>query len=94
MREGKLPLSFSAYRALSKSLQSQSIALNSHCDGPFNQLYLMFMWNLMCRASNCNIIKLEHLEWRNDSLLVFLADKKQIRQVTGQNILVTFMLIP
>ena len=76
VREGKLPLSFNAYRALGEALQSQSVALNWHCDGPFNHLYFVLMWNLMCRASNCNMIRLEHLEWRNDALVIFFSRQK------------------
>lgn len=76
VREGKLPLSFNSYRSIGKALQLEAVASNAHCDGPFNHLYFVLMWNLMCRASNCSMVKLEHLEWRNDALVIFFSRQK------------------
>ena len=71
LREGKKGLQIETYSIISKCFILDSVATNHHCDGQFSHLFLVLMWNLMCRASNCCDILLEHLEWSQDALVVF-----------------------
>ncbi|CAM9443107.1 unnamed protein product [Chrysoparadoxa australica] len=76
VREGKMPLSFKAYRAIGLGFLKHSVADNHHCDGPFAHLYFVLMWNLMCRSSNVTNILLQHWEWKEDAAVVYFSQQK------------------
>ena len=42
----------------------------------FSHLFLLCSWNLMCRASNTDGIRLSHLEWQDDCLKIFFGMQK------------------
>ncbi len=73
--EGKLPLSFKGYCLLASkfaSCQEQS---------QFNEMtfawsYLVLQWNLMARVSTIASIKLQHLSWQQDSMIVSIPKHK------------------
>jgi hypothetical protein len=74
--EGKQPLSVEQYRALARAFHADAIAANGHLEGAFANLFFVLMWNLMCRASNCVHILLQHLEWRGDAIAIYFSQQK------------------
>ena len=69
--DGKKPISPQLYRALCKWFfdAGGTKDLFSYC-------FLVFSWNLMCRANNTSNIHFSHLGWDNDSLAVKFAQQK------------------
>lgn len=45
-------------------------------DAVFAHLFLLLQWNLICRSNNVEKIDLEHLQWREDCLLVYFRKQK------------------
>src|SRR6056300_1469521 len=69
--EGKRPMTFECYKLMCNLL----IKSDSH-DSCFAHLFLILDWNLMARADSCRNILIAHIEWRQDSLLIFFAKSK------------------
>lgn len=76
MREGKSPLSMELYRMLATCFMADAVADNGHCDGTFGHLFFVLMWNLMCRAANCDDILLQHIEWKGDAMAIYFGRQK------------------
>lgn len=72
IKEGKDPLDFGLYEYLCKQLLKYSIK----GDFIFTHTFLTISWNLMCRAKSAETIKLEHLDWKNDSLQIYFCTMK------------------
>jgi hypothetical protein len=70
-----MPLSIGLYQLLALSFVQDSVH-HGHCDGPFAHLFFLLMWNLMCRASNCDDVLWQHVEWRGDALVIYFARSK------------------
>lgn len=68
---GKEPLPFALFAAV-----SQKMLESSTTDCVFARTFLILQWNLMCRADNMEHLKVEHLGWRNDCLLVYFRKQK------------------
>jgi hypothetical protein len=71
MTSGKDPLDFALYQYLSKYLlgKGSNEAIFAHC-------FLTMTWNLICRAGSTVSICLNHLKWKNDSMLVYFSHMK------------------
>ena len=78
LEEGKKPMNFDAYKLMCKKL----IEMEKD-EGAFAHLFLILEWNLMARASNCLLLNLGHIEWRNDCLVFFFGKSKCDQ--TGEN---------
>lgn len=68
---GKEPLPFELFAAVSQKMLQASTT-----DCVFARTFLILQWNLMCRADNMEHLKVEHLGWRNDCLLVYFRKQK------------------
>jgi len=68
---GKSPMEFSLLCYLARRLLE-----SGRTDDVFAHLYLVLSWNLMCRAGNTANICYAHLDWSQDSLLVYFAHTK------------------
>ncbi len=66
--EGKSAMSFQLYCMIARELL--------RCGDVFSHLFLVVSWNLMCRASNTDGLKMQHLEWQGDSLKIFFGMQK------------------
>lgn len=71
MEEGKESLSFEMYSLLASELFK---ANQNNCR--FLHTFLLMSWNLMCRASNTQALRMVHLKWEEDCLVVHLARHK------------------
>lgn len=71
VRVGKSPLEFSFYCTL-----SEICLKNSTKEDVFGNCFIILCWNLMCRVGNCEAICLNHMEWTDDSLVVYFAQGK------------------
>jgi len=76
--EGKSALSFSGYIEICKIMMKMQPQGNRNpfTKGIFGWSYMIFMWNLMARAASVGNIMLQHVDWREDSLLVTFARHK------------------
>jgi len=70
-RTGKAPLPFSIYKAICKGFLEIESA-----EAQFAGLFFRLGWNLMCRSNNTSKIAFNHLEWENDSLIIFFVHSK------------------
>lgn len=68
---GKAPLEFHLYCLLAFEMLRMQ-----HNRGTIGALFLVLSWNLMCRANNTTSIRLRHIHWADDALLVFFAHAK------------------
>lgn len=68
VKEGKEPMSFELYEWLSRYFLAQG--------NLFAHLYITLCWNLLCRTSNVESLRLSHLVWDADSLGVYFAKTK------------------
>jgi hypothetical protein len=66
--EGKAAMSFLLYCMIAKEFLRNGDV--------FSHLFLLTSWNLMCRASNTDGIRLAHLEWHDDCLQIFFGLQK------------------
>ena len=78
LEEGKKPMNFDVYKLMCKKLLQME-----KDEGAFAHLFLILEWNLMARASNCLLLHLGHIEWRNDCLVFFFGKSKGDQ--TGEN---------
>ena len=78
LEEGKKPMNFDVYKLMCKKLLQME-----KDEGAFAHLFLILEWNLMARASNCLLLHLGHIEWRNNCLVFFFGKSK--RDQTGEN---------
>ena len=76
--EGKAPLSFHGYRRISEFMMklAPESRNNPWSEVIFGWSYMTLSWNLMARAESVGNIMLQHLDWRDDSLLVTFAKHK------------------
>lgn len=73
--EGKKPMNFEVYKYLCKSLERSESKEDVFC-----HLFLVLERNLMARSDNYLQISITHVQWRNDSLVSFLENRKGIRR--------------
>ena len=76
IEEVKTPMSLQIY-----SLLCDYIIQQPDNDSILCHAFLMLEWNLMTRSDNVTSCHLNHIEWRNGSLVIFLRTKKVIRRV-------------
>ena len=76
--EGKSPLSFHGYKKISEFMMKLAPESRNHpwSEVIFSWSYMTLSWNLMARAESVGNIMLQHLDWRDDSLLVTFAKHK------------------
>lgn len=71
VKEGKDALLFAVYQEIARYLL---------CEGSrkyvFLRTFMILSWNLMCRASNTQSVKLNHMEWIEDALGIYFAHQK------------------
>ena len=71
IEEGKTPMSLQVY-----SLICDYFVQQPDDDSILSHAFLTLEWNLMARSDNVTNCHLNHIEWRNDSLIVFFAHSK------------------
>jgi integrase len=71
VKTGKDPLSSDLYRYLSLALLKQK-----DNDSIFARFFLNLSWNLMCRASNTEFIRLAHISWDGDAMTILFSNAK------------------
>lgn len=71
IKSGKDPLDITSYRWLAE----QILRLSSK-EFIITHTMFVFSWNLMCRVNNVIELNLAHMEWRDDSLVVFFSQAK------------------
>ena len=71
IKQGKDPMTFELYQFLANRM-----LCSAEKDMAFAHCYLVTAWNLMCRAGNAFRIRYSHMEWRNDSLVIYFAHQK------------------
>jgi hypothetical protein len=72
VQEGKLPLPFDAYRFLSYKAASQKVNTST----AFHWSFGVLMFNLMARVHSICTIKLKHIFWEADSLVILIPKHK------------------
>jgi len=68
---GKKPLEFSFYQYIAEEMLK-----SSKKEFIFARCWMILSWNLMCRAQNTAEVRHSHLEWCEDSLVVYFAKQK------------------
>jgi integrase len=68
LQEGKMPLQFGTYQKISELMMFSG--------DTFAHLYLLLTWNLMCRTNSTASLTMNHIDWVEDSLLVFFSKTK------------------
>ena len=86
--QGKSAMGFSVYKRLCEILVA-----SPNPEDVFTRAWLTLEWSLMARADQCVQSHINHLQWRDDSLVIFFAKKKQIKMVLTRAHLGTFMRI-
>lgn len=76
--EGKSPLSFAGYNEVCRAMMTLSPVRNRHtfAESIFSWAFMVFMWNLMARSDSVNSIMLQHIDWRDDSMVITFAKHK------------------
>jgi len=71
LESGKSPLTYSAYKFICEQLlKSADVnAIFGHC-------FLTLEWSLMARADNVTKSHLQHIQWRDDCIVMFFAHSK------------------
>ena len=69
--EGKKPMSFDVYKTMCDLLLRDGGE-----DAAFAHLFLILEWNLMARSKNCTKMHVNHIQWREDSLVFFFGKSK------------------
>ena len=69
--EGKEPMSLSVYTKICEILFSSDTA---KCN--FVHFCLTLEWNLMARSCSCVISHVNHIQWRDDSLIMYFSHTK------------------
>ena len=64
---GKCPMSFDLYRQINILMMKEDTT-----ESVWARAFLTLTWNLICRATNTCTVHLHHIEWRTDSLCIFL----------------------
>lgn len=77
MGEGKAPISFVGFQKLNHKFLFNSISSDSAF---LSFCYSSLQWNLMCRSINVEVVHFEHIDWRNDCLVVTFAKSKKDQQ--------------
>lgn len=73
VKEGKDPLDFSLYQKLARLIIQEQ---GNDRGAIFAHTFLVFAWNLMCRAGNVVEMCLKHMEWEGDSMVMYFAHMK------------------
>lgn len=89
IEEGKQPLSFSGYSFVARKLlrlpssRGESYVCMLYGKmfktiyvGSFAWTFLVLTWNLMARSNSTSLIKLKHVCWRDDALIITLPQHK------------------
>jgi hypothetical protein len=71
IKTGKDALDFGLYKFLCLEFLK-----SPRPDFIFAHCFMIFCWNLMCRAGNMASVCWSHLEWRNDALEIYFAHMK------------------
>lgn len=71
IKVGKDALGFTFYQAIALELMK-----SMHRQYLFAHCFLVFCWNLMCRATNLTSVCFSHMEWKDDALGVYFAHMK------------------
>lgn len=71
IRTGKERLKMELFKYLCKNMQA-----NPNSEHIFAQSFMIFAWNLVCRAGNVASMCFDHLEWNSDCLGVYFAHSK------------------
>lgn len=71
IKTGKDALDFGLYKFLCLEFLK-----SPRPDFIFAHCFMIFCWNLMCRAGNMTSVCWSHLEWRNDALGIYFAHMK------------------
>ena len=76
--EGKSALSFAGYVEICKVMMrlAPNGNRNPFSEGIFGWTYMVFMWNLIARAESVGNIMLQHIDWREDAVIVTFARHK------------------
>ena len=69
--EGKKGMSYEVYKKMCEIL-----FLSDDDDFLFAHAFLTMEWNLLARSDNCFTMHVQHIEFKNDSLLFFFAKSK------------------
>lgn len=69
--EGKKPMTFEVYQTMCKLLMQ-----GEGDDYMFAHAFLTLEWNLLARSDNCFQMHINHIEWRDDCMVVFFAKSK------------------
>ena len=71
MTEGKLALTFVQYQNLCNVFMGMDSA-----ESNFGHCFLTLEWDLMSRADTVTMVHMNHIEWRDDSLVLFFGHTK------------------
>jgi hypothetical protein len=71
--EGKKGMSFEVYKKMCEILFK-----SDDDEYLFAHTFLTMEWNLLARSDNCFSMNVNHIEFKNDSLLFFLVSQKEI----------------
>lgn len=80
LESGKSPINYAGYKYLCEQL------LNS--DSPqaiFGHCFLTLEWSLMARADNVTKTHIDHIQWRDDCMIVYFAHTKSDQEGVNQN---------
>ncbi len=79
IEEGETPKSLQVYALLCHYFLQQPDDDSILC-----HVFLTLEWNLMARSDNVTSCHLNHIEWRNDSLVIFFAHSKGDQEGVNQ----------
>ena len=71
--EGKSPMSFSGFRFLGKTAQTQTTEFET---AVFAHVFLVFCWNLLARCCSVSKLMYQHITWENDAMVVVFPTHK------------------
>ena len=69
--EGKEPMSLSVYTKICEILYS-----SDRPESNFVHFFLTLEWNLMTSSDSCVISHVNHIQWRDDSLIMYFSHTK------------------
>jgi hypothetical protein len=78
LSEGKSSLRFIGYRHICDFMLSVKPVSRAFSwqEGLFSWLYMTLTWNLMCRSYNSAHLMLQHLDWKDDCMIIKFAKSK------------------
>ena len=79
--QGKSPMTFALYRRLCQKLVSSPKA-----EDIFTRAWITLEWSLMARADNMVRSHINHIEWRDDSLVIFFSKSKTNQDGLDKNV--------